>query len=503
MSRLSKNTFYNLAGRILIIVISVFTAKYIHDKLGKDVWGVIQFAFFVNMLLVTTLANGVCVMIVREISARLKSEPDYISNLIRTGSLFFWGFYLIIAVALYFLAPVLTDRWINLESLDKAHAIYMLRVIGISVLLALPTAFYISMLNGLQRMEFPNLIDLGISAVQQLGVIYILLSHGSFFLVINWYAGCFAAKLAAAALVCMKFFKPGSLVPGFSMDVIKRNLRFTMNLMSITVTGALNIHTDRIILSKLLPISKMGYYSFTVNNLGQAQLISSAVNQAAYPVFSELYELKDRKGMMAQYVKLQDFVCFALAPVMAAVPFVIPPLFRFMFGEKTAKMMFLPAILLAIAMYMNGTLSIPNTFSYAVGKPGIAARMNFYALFISIPVTIALIYFFGLVGAGFSRIFYWVFAYTYGMPRICKQCLFTPVSEWYYHLLKIFLLTGLTYGPAWYIQNALGGGSIASLAIGYSVATIAFAIVAYFMICSGLRETINNHLNMLRGRTAV
>jgi len=139
---------------------------------------------------------------------------------------------------------------------------------------------------------------------------------------------------------------------------------------------------------------------------------------------------------------------------------------------------------------MNGTMSIPYVFSLAVGKPEIAARTNFYALFAVLPVTLLLVYRFGIAGAGFSWVFYHLFAYGYMMPRTCSECLDMPVWKWYFHVFKVFVLAGLTYGGAWAIVMLVGSFSVLSLALGYAFASIAFVAAAYRLIGNELRETL-------------
>jgi hypothetical protein len=105
-------------------------------------------------------------------------------------------------------------------------------------------------------------------------------------------------------------------------------------------------------------------------------------------------------------------------------------------------------------------------------------------------VTVLLIKFFGLPGAGFSWVFYHLFTYAIMMPPTCSECLDMPVWKWYLHLFRIFALAALTYGGAWLIITFVGSSSILSLALGYVFASIAFVAAAYRLIGDELRETL-------------
>ena len=159
MSRLSKNIIYNLFGQGLLLVLGFVAVRYIFRQLGEDALGIIYFTAMMNAVLCAVLEMGICSTTVREVSGHFESDPNYIQELIRTFSLFYWGAYVLLGLAIYFLAPVLVEKWINLKTMDSATAIYVLRILGIASLVALPKSFYVSLLRGLQRMEFNNFID--------------------------------------------------------------------------------------------------------------------------------------------------------------------------------------------------------------------------------------------------------------------------------------------------------------------------------------------------------
>ncbi|MCK4786092.1 MAG: oligosaccharide flippase family protein, partial [Desulfobacteraceae bacterium] len=422
MSRVSKNIIYNLVGQGILLVLGFVAVKYIFKQLGEDALGIIYFTAMMNAFLCVALEMGICSTIVREVSAHFQSEPDYIHDLIRTASFFYWGAYLLLGVAIFFLVPVLVEKWINLKTMDSETAIYVLRILGIASLVALPKSLYVSLFRGLQRMEFNNFIDVITSGLQQFGTILILALGGDLLHIVYWFAGCYGLIILTYFGVSARFFPLRAFVPGYSSTVVKRNLGFAFRMMFISITGTVHMQADKIIISKLLPIGIFGYYGVAYGSVSKGTLLTGAISQAAFPSFSDLFSAGDRKGLMAQYRKLQDLICFGIAPIFALIPFVILPLFSYMLNEDVARLLFLPTTLLCVGFYMNGTLSIPYVFSLAVGKPGIAARQHFYDLFVTLPATVLLVYYLDLVGAGLSLVLFYVFHYAYAAPRICSEC---------------------------------------------------------------------------------
>ena len=370
-------------------------------------------------------------------------------------------------------------------------------MLGIASLLALPRSFYASILRGIQRMEFTNLIDVGAGALQQFGAIVVLFLGGGLIQVTLWMASCYLLGLVIYLSVCARFFGGRAFIPRISTAVIDRNAGYTFRLAGITVFSIIHTQSDKAIVSKLMSLGVFGYYGMAYNAVSRGMLVSASVSQAVFPSFSALYKQGDRDGLMRQYRKLQDLLCYAIVPLFAAIPFAARPLFTFVLNAQAARMLLWPVTFLCVGFCMNGTISIPYVFSLAVGKPEIAARTNFYALFAVLPVTVLLVYKFGIAGAGFSWVFYHLFAYASMMPRTCSECLGMPVWKWYLHVFKVFVLAGLTYGGAWAIMTSLGAFSILSLALGYALASIAFVAAAYRLIGDELRETLRR-LTFLR-----
>jgi O-antigen/teichoic acid export membrane protein len=502
MSKLSKNIFYNLTGQSLLLILGFVAVKVVFKQLGEDALGILYFTLTLNVLLTNVLGMGICETTVREVSAHFKTEPGYIRDLLRTASLCYWGAYLLFAIAIYCGAPMLVERWIHLENLDAGTAIKVLRILGISSFVALPRSFYTSILRGVERMEFTNFIDVSASALQQFGTIAILLWGGGLLQVVYWMSACYGLAVVAYWLACAHFFSWSSLRPGFSFSVIPRNFTFTSHMALISLLVMIHTQLDKVMVSKLLPIGLFGMYTVAYGAVSRTTMMTSAVSQAAFPNLSALFKSGERASLMAQYHKLQDLICFATVPLFAAVLFAARPLFTYLFNPDGAKTLQLPFAFLCVGFYMNGTLTTPYVFSLAAGRPDIAARTNLYALFVVLPVTGALIYFFGLNGAGLSWVFYHLFAYAYQVPRICSECLGIPTWKWYRQILRILMSTGLTYGTAWAVLDLERADSGVFLILAYAAASAGFLAAGYVMIGDELRSSFEGLVRNCRAKYA-
>lgn len=359
MSRLSKNIIYNFLGQGFLLVLGFVAVKYIFKQLGEDALGIIYFTAMTNALLCAVLEMGICSTTVREVSAHFKFEPDYIRDFIRTASGFYWGAYAICGMAVYFMAPTLVGKWINLKTMDTGVAIYVLRILGIASLVALPKSFYASLFSGLQRMEFNNIIDVATSGLQQAGTVLILVLGGNLFYVVYWISFSYALRIVLYFVISARFFSVKALIPGLFPYVIKSNFIFASRMMYISILATIHRQADKLIISKLLPIGMLGYYGIAYSFASKGGLLTGAIHSAAYPSFSELFRAGDRVKLVSQYRKLQDLVCLGQVPFFAFIAFVSLPLFSYMLNAETARLLFLPTILLCVGFYLNGALTIP------------------------------------------------------------------------------------------------------------------------------------------------
>jgi O-antigen/teichoic acid export membrane protein len=490
MSRLSKNIVYNVIGQGLSLILSFVAVRFIFRGLGGDALGLIYFNQSVSVALMLALELGIYKTTVREVASHYTANPLYIRQLIGTATSFYWLAYVVLATVSYFAVPALIHHWVHLETLDQITATRVMRILILGTLLNLPRGLYDSLLLGLERMSYTNILRLGTVAVQQFGIFLVLLLHGSLFDVAYWIVACWLLGLVTYFVACARLFSWRSLLPCFSASVVKSNWAFSAHAFTISVSGWFLGETDKFVIARLLPLGVMGTYTVAKGAVSRCSMLTVAINEATYPHLSALFKANDLDRFRAQYQKLQDLVCLAILPIYAAMPFVAPPIFSFMFTPQVGRMLLLPVTILAVGSYLYGTVTILNVAALAAGKPDIMAKLNYFAVFIVVLGYIVFIRFFGLAGAGLGWALYPLLAFAYSVPRTCRECLGVSVGAWFARMVKIFGLGGATYGLAWFIVYCRGALTPVWLFSAYLLATLAFLVAAYLIMTEELRESL-------------
>lgn len=488
MSRISKNILYNLIGQALVVLLGFWGTRLVYRRLGDEALGILYFAIALNAVLAPLLDVGVSSTIVREVARRLGAERDYVLRLVRTSSLFYWSAYGLLGILTWISAPWLVSRWIHLKTLDTGLAAHTLRLLALALLLMLPRSLYSNLLRGVERMELNNLVDVGMTALRQGGTIVVVIMGGGLAGIAYLYLGCFLLNILAYLFAAARFFPWRSFLPGFSSDVVRQNFSFTSRVGAYSMLAIVHMESDKVIMSKLLPVSLLGFYGVAQSTVVRVNQIPGAVVQAAFPKLAALFHERDRTGFLWEYRRLQDLVCYGTVPVFAALIFASRPLFGYLLNTRAAELLFLPTLLLCVGWYMNATLNLPAVVSLAADRPDIGARQNFYALFVVLPLTAFFIWKWSLIGAGLSFICYNAFAYAYGARRVASECLGIRPQAWYFHIVKVLAVASATYGIAWFALALIHQESIPALLLAYLFASFAFACGAYLAVGKELRD---------------
>jgi len=492
MSPLSRNILWNLCGQGVLVLLGLVAVRFVFKQLGPDAFGLILFAQTAAVVLVSIFDLGISATITREVAGKLAGQQPYVTDLLRTATLIYWGGYLVLALAVTAAAPSLMLHWVHLKSIDLHTATRVTQILAGGALLALPRSLYGSLFRGLQQMGFNNVIEAGALAVQQLGIILILgffRSSGAIMAVAVWYSASYLISVVAYIVAARRYVPARALLPGYAPSVLRRNAGYSGQMMSNSMLAMVHSQSDKLLLSKLLPIGALGTYGLVATLVAGVARVTASIMQAAFPAFSLLHTQLDHGGLIRQYRKVQALTVAMTPPLFAALVFAGMPVLTYVFDPSVARSLMAPLILLSIGSYMNATLSTPYTLSVAVGRPQIAVRQNLLALVIVLPVAAILVYSFGLVGAATSWVVYHLFAYAYGLPRISRECLRQPVRGWYAHVLRAFALIAATYGLAFAIASRT---NTVILIVAYVIATVAYLAASYAVAPRDIREAIRD-----------
>jgi len=488
---LQRNVVINLLGQGLLLGLGLLSARSVFVHLGGDGMGLIYFMATLSAVSANLLDLGVGATLVRETASR-GSDPSYLVRLARTGACFCWVAYLVLALILFAGASLLIDHWVRLERIGRDEAIRHVRILGLSGLLALPRACYSSLLRGLQRMGFANGVDVAATAVQYGGVAWVLSGGGGFPRVVEWmlWTSClWTAAYAVAVGVC---FRWSAVIPRWDGEIVRENRSYALQMSGISALSLASLNTDKMLLSRVLPLGAVGTYLLAHGMVFRATMLSNAVSQAALPHLASL--LQSQAGQLpTQYRKLQDLMCLLTIPLFALFPFAVGPVLGVVLNREIAAVLLVPVSLLALGCFMISSVHLPYAYSLAVGRPDIALKGNLYALVLTCTATPYLTYRWGMQGAALAWILQNLLIYAYTVPRICRECLQMGPLDWFSHLGRYAAWAAVPYGAAWLLRGRFGETGPRA-ALPYALATLVFVVGGFWLLGPELRGSLKKAL---------
>lgn len=499
MVSLRWNILSNMSGQAILMVLSLVSTHLVFHKLGADVLGVIYFSLTVTFVLIMFSDMGLSPAITREIAAHRHNDSNYVSDLVGSTSVIAWVAYGSSCILIVLFSPFLIKHWLQVGVIGHREAIISFVIISAALLLAIPRVVYGAVIAGYERMDMWNVANVAAVGIQQLGMIAVLALGGTLFSVAVWYGISGIAGLAIFSAMASQLSGISPWHLSFRSAVIRRNFHFGSRLFANTMVGYLVGQVDKWIISKFLPASMLGYYGVAQGLVSKGGIVPSAISAAAFPAFSTGIGNKDRSGWMGQYLKLQDFTCYIYVPVTGAVAMLGIVVIRYVFNTEIADLIWEPLLLLAISQHVLGLLTVPFWLAVALKRPDISLRTNIWALLLVVPITVVLVYRYGLIGAAASSVLYAAWQLFYFIPRFCSECLGTSASLWYRQAGTFSAIGLVTYGLPWIISWTLGEGlTLIGLVSAYFVGTLVFLLIGWSQAGPDLQAAVRQSVRVLK-----
>ena len=271
--------------------------------------------------------------------------------------------------------------------------------------LRLVGALYHGVLRGLERQVTLNLFSSALILIQTVGLASILFfvrpSLRDFFLFQLAFATLEIAALRHLAWRELRTL--GTARAGFSLAVISEIWRYALSVNGISLFAAGIKQVDKIVISNLLSIGTLGYYSaasLAANGLGK---VAVPFQTALFPHFAKLHARQQHAELGRLFrdtVRLLSLVTSAFAA--AFVFFSHDVLWVWMRSPEAAAVGAAPLSILAAAMMLNGAMAPVFSLILATGYTQISLVMNAVGFVLLVPATIYLVGRFGLPGAAMA-----------------------------------------------------------------------------------------------------
>lgn len=441
MNRLTRNVLANAIGSIWGVLLSLVTIPIQIRILGAEAYGLIGFLATMQVLLVV-FDLGLPSTIIREVARDTDPARKFSRDLVQTCATIYWVIAIAAGVLFALAAPWIAAHWLNVETIPTAEVTLALQLLAVYAGILWPINIYSATLAGLQQFTTINILRIASSTSSQLGGIIVLLITRQIGPLILWLSVSSLMVLCVHSIVCRRAIPGLSLAPRFHFHSIRRIWRFALDLNLISTLTMVYVQTDRILISALLPLRLLGYYTATYIVARQISTIQEAVNSAVLPALSAKAQSTSLIEVSEAYQRYAQMLLYMVTLPSFILIFFGHNILHVWIGTEIADGGWAAAALLACGFLLNASMSTGYTAAISLGHSRLAVVVNLVGLVWYVPAMFFLTTRFGLEGAALGwvllNMFYAIIFNSYVQHRILQSSIF----GWWMRVVLPFVCVG-------------------------------------------------------------
>ena len=435
----------NYAGRVWTVLANFLCLPLYVRWLGPESYGVVAFVTTIQSA-ATLFDFGFTTGISREVARHLAlgSDSDRVRDFVRTLEVVYWLIGLALCAGMIVLAGPISTHWLMSRTVAPHLIRNSLLLGGIGILFTWPVTFYMGLMIGLNRQVAYNIVNMAGLTVRFGGTALVcwLIPHS---LVSFFGAQAIAAGVSVLALAVAgwHFMPASSRAPVFRRGSMRGAGEFLTGMTLANAAALLFTQSDKILLSKLLPLEQFGYYTLAWTLVGIFYLFYSPASAVFLPRFSAMLALHDNVRATRTYHFSCQIVAIGAFPTAAVVSLFPYEVVASWTGNPALVQGTAPLVQILAPFSLIGCLGyMPSVFQWASGWTSITTKTYCLAFLLMIPT----IYLGFVAGGAAGALLGW------GIVRIAQ----TFVQVEFMHRK---LLIGEKW--RWYRDSILGPGAAA------------------------------------------
>jgi O-antigen/teichoic acid export membrane protein len=488
MSLLRKNVIANFGGKLTAALTGLAVVPFYQKYLGLEGYGLVSF-FITIQAMISILDLGLSTASNREISTITVSATrgNQSRRLLRTMEYVYYGVGLLIFAGIVFSSDLWAYHWIQAKQISPDAIRTCIILAGGTIALRWPISLYSGILLGLERQVLYNCLGISLSITKAVGsilvVVFVANTVVSFY---KWQVGFAVVEIALMSLATwwvVSGIRPlEQLKAKFDLGILKKVWRFGFGVGGITVFAMLLKQSDKMIISKLLPIEQLGFYNTACLVYAGITLVFQPMQSAVFPRFTKIFTQGDYGELARIFHRATQTVAFLAAPAACFIAFFSRDiLLLWTRSDIVASHAYMPLTLLAITALFNSVMGVPFMLQLSAGLTWLPLYNNGIALLITAPLIWFSVLYFGICGGAMVWLIYNICYYA-----ILPQIMFSYVLSgdkraWYFEDTLPFMAMAIVVylivrwvcnwtGTFWIqlIVIMLGTGIYVSMAVAYS-----------------------------------
>jgi O-antigen/teichoic acid export membrane protein len=372
------------------------------EAIGVESYALIGF-FAVLQVWMGLLDLGLTPTLNREM-ARLRAGAHTarsIRDLLRSLEIICATLVAVAVLALSCAAEWLATSWLKLEGLSPGVVVEAFRIMAFVLGIRLVEQIYRGALQGGQDQIWLNQMS-ALLATLRWGGAYLVVTRispdvSSFFL---WQG---AVSILATVLLAIRTYRilpPCAERGRFDPAALTEVYHFARGMFLGSVLSFLLTQVDKLAVSKLLPLSELGFYTLASTLAGGLMQLVTPLTTAVYPRLTVQVASEDHAGLRNTYLASCEWMAAIIVPPSMVIAIFPDFVLRAWTGNATLVAHVAPLLaVLVLGNLANALVNVPYMLQLAHGWTSLAIRVNLIAVIAFIPLVLWAVPRFGGPGA--------------------------------------------------------------------------------------------------------
>lgn len=496
---LKHNILASYASQIYVTLIGIVTLPLYLKYMGAEAYGLVGF-FSMLQVWFNLLDMGLTPTVARETARFQGGSISALSyrSLLRALQFIFVSVAFFGGGAIFVFSDWIAKNWLEVQNLPLEQVGIALKIMAGAIALRWISGLYRGCISGSENLVWLGIFNICIATIRFLGVLPVLMWWNdpikSFFI---YQVATAIIELTVLSIKSHFLFPPlgkGEVMswsPSSLFPPIASVLRFSISIAFTSSVWVLVTQTDKLMLSKLLPLADYGYFTLAVLAASGIMMIGGPISNALMPRMARMHAEGSEEKLIVLYRTATQIVAAITMPASAIISLFPEQILLIWTGDAVVANHAAP--LLRLYALGNVFLSI-SAFAYYLQFAYGDLRFHLIgsALFASIlmPMLIWSTKNYGAVGAGYSWLITNALYFFFWIPKIHEKFLKGFHGKWMLHdLLPAALGSVFSSVVLYTLFGSLNEVSHKLLALAFSSVACLFSAV----FCSSyLRQKVKS-----------
>lgn len=483
---LKKNIVASYVSQIYVTVIGIAMLPVYIKYIGAEAYGLVGF-FAMLQAWFQLLDMGLTPTMARQTARYQGGAIDALSlrRLLRALEGIFIGVAILGAIVVILSANGIATKWLKVQTLPISEVRNAVMIMGLIVALRWTCGLYRGAINGFEKIVWLSSWNVFIATLRFVLVIPFFIFIGTtptdFF---SYQLGVAIIELTALATKTYNLLpkvQAGHRTP-WQWEPLRGVLKFSLSIAFTSSVWVLVTQTDKLVLSKLLPLAEYGYFTLAVLVAGGVMLLSGPISGAVMPRMTRLQAAGDEAGLIQLYRHATQLVAVVAVPAALVLIFFSEQVLYSWTGNAMLVSQTAPVLTLyAIGSGILAFGAFPYYLQYAKGDLKLHLIGNFIFVLVLVPSLILATWQYGMIGAGWAWLMANMIYFLFWIPLVHHR--FAQGLHWAWLFRDIIFTSLPAILGAWIIQRTIPW-PVGRLAIAGQLCVLGFLLLGITVLSS-------------------